>query len=97
MKKLCGIILFAAGLFVSTYAIGQIYDGQHDAMVASMDRAAEQHAAVYANVGIPGADEDIKSQEERYSNMTEPMDDANDRHFNTVTDYQTVEESSATK
>ena len=97
MKKIFGVVLFAVGFFATTYAIGQIYDGQHDAVTGPMDRAVEQHTAAYANVGAPGENEEALSQDERYTNMTEPLDAANDRHFNAVTNYQTVEESPAAK
>jgi hypothetical protein len=58
-----------------------------------MDRAASQHAAIYANVANPGEEEESLPQDARYTNMTEPMEEANDQHFNSFSNYQTVEES----
>ena len=65
--------------------------------MAPMDRAVEQHAAEYANAGVAGDDEELASQEERYSNMIEPMDAANDRHFETVVNDKTVKDAPASK
>ena len=97
MKKILGAVLCVTGLFASTYVMGQVYDGQHDAVTNPMDRVVVQHAAAYANTGIAGDDQDLIAQEARYTNMIEPMDDANDRHFKTVVNYETVEESSPLK
>ena len=92
MKKIFGVLLFTVGFLSATYAIAQIYDGMHDAVVEPMDRVAAQHNAVYANVGKAGDAEDAMLQDERYTNMMEPMDDANDRHFNVITNHQTAVE-----
>jgi uncharacterized ion transporter superfamily protein YfcC len=93
MKKICTVLLFIVGFLSATYAIAQVYNGMHDAVVEPMDRVAEQHNAVYANVGPAGEIEEAMGQEERYTNMMEPMDNVIDQHFNIITNHQTVEEA----
>jgi hypothetical protein len=93
MKKIFGVLLFTVGFLSATYAIAQIYDGMHDAVVAPMDRVVERHNAAFTNAAFPGESEDAVPQDERYTHMVEPMDNVIDQHFNIITNHQTVEES----
>jgi hypothetical protein len=95
MKKTLGILLFSIAFLSTTYAIGQIYNDRHEIMTDPLDRAAEQHAATYADVPAVAEAEDSIPQEERYLNMTDPMNAANDEHFNIAADQNTVLESIA--
>ena len=91
MKKIFGVLLFAAGFLSTTYAIGQIYDGRHDEAVNGIDRATEHQAAAFGNMRTPGEDMDALSQEERYSNMTQDLNAANEEHFNLMSTDNTVD------
>ncbi len=92
MKKFYGVVLFAMAFLVTTYAMAQVYDHQSAAVKEPMDRVVKQHAAVYANIGIAGEDEDALSQSQRYSNMIEPVNQAIDNHFNAVINYTTTQD-----
>jgi hypothetical protein len=83
---ICAIVL----LVVPSWA--QLYDGKYDEMVAPMDRAVNQVNDMFADIPFPGAKEDVKSQEARYKEMTEPDDGANERHFEVGRDAQTIVE-----
>ena len=84
MKRLFTAAIFMTGFLGATYALGQIYDDRHADIIAPMDRAAEEHFAIYANVGAAGEELESLSEEERYVNMTEDTNAANERHFNVV-------------
>ncbi len=94
MKKLFAAAFFMTGFLLTTYAVGQVYDGRQEAMTDPVDRIIEQHARVYANVGIAGEKDDAVPQDERYTNMTEPVNEINDRHFNILQNVGTVAEGS---
>lgn len=97
MKKMFGLLVFSLGFFATTYAVGQIYDGKYESSTGPMDRAASQHAVVYADVAAPGEAEEAIPQEERYTNMIEPIDNAVGHHFDELEGYQTVEDQNAIK
>jgi hypothetical protein len=95
MKRIFGVLLFAFVFLSMSYAVAQRYDDQRDTIVDAMDRVVEQHNAVYVHVAPAGDGEESLSSEERYTSMTEPVDDAIDQHFNMITESQTVEETTA--
>jgi hypothetical protein len=80
----CVVVLLA----VPSWA--QLYDGKQEEMAAPMDRAINQVNDMYANVPIAGADEDVKPQDVRYQNMTVPMNQANERHFEEGAKVKTI-------
>ena len=80
----CIVVLLA----VPSWA--QFYDGKHEDMVAVMDRAINQVNDIYANVPIAGAGDDAIPQDVRYQNMTVPMNEANERHFEQGAKVNTV-------
>ena len=82
MKHFAVALLFAAGFFSATYAMGQIYTDKADIVKAPMDQMAVEHNAMFADVPGAGDDEIQKPQDERYNEMTAPMEDINQRHFN---------------
>ncbi len=84
-----GVLLLLA---VPSWA--QSYEGKHDMILNSMDRAAVEHNDLYSNVPIPGAKEDVKPQDVRYDESTEPLDMANERHFNETANIETIIEKS---
>ena len=92
MKKLFAVMMFIAGSLFAVQGMAQIYDQKAEQIGSPMDRTAEQHAELYADVGKAGDAEEAMSQDERYGNMTEPLDEANERHFDEVTGYKTVQE-----
>jgi hypothetical protein len=94
MKKLFAAVFFMAGFFLSTYAVGQVYDNRQEVMIDPVDRIIEQHARTYANVGVVGEKDDAVPQDERYIHMTEPVDEINERHFNILQNAGTVVEGS---
>jgi len=81
---ICAVVLLAYPSWA------QLYDDRHQEMVAPMDRAANQVNDLYADVPIAGADEDVKPQDVRYQNMTVPLNDANERHFDQGTNVKTI-------
>ena len=95
MKKLFGVLIFAVGFLAATYAMAQVYNDKHDAMLEPMERVVHEHDTVFGNVGEPGASEDAQSQHERYDNMMAPMDNIVDQHFNTVAHEPDIEETPA--
>ena len=95
MKKVFGVLIFAVGFLAATYAMAQVYNDKHDAMVEPMERVIHEHDAVYANVGTAGEAEDALSQHERYDNMMAPMDNIVDQHFNTVAHEPDIKETPA--
>jgi hypothetical protein len=97
MKKLFTVAIFMTGFLLSTYAIGQVYDGQHEQAVSGIDRAAEHQVATFGNMRAPGEDVDALSQEERYSNATQDMNAANEQHFNLMSTDNVAEEVEKTQ
>ena len=85
MNKIFGVLLFSAAFLSTTYAVGQVYEGLDQALIEPLDRVVEEHNAVYANAANVAEAEEAMSQEERYTNMTEPFDTTIDQHFNVVT------------
>lgn len=92
MKKIFVGVLFIVGFFSATYAIAQIYEGRAAAITEPMDRVEGQHEQMYANVGSAGDADNAVPQDQRYTNMTDPLDQANERHFNEVRNYETIRE-----
>jgi hypothetical protein len=82
----CAIVL----LIVPSWA--QLYEGKQDEMVAPMDRAINQANEMYADFPFPGDKEDAIPQEVRYQEMTEPVNGANERHFEEGRHAQTIVE-----
>ena len=86
MKK----ILLAAICLIVFYAFtarAQIVEGRYDVYAGPMNRVAEEHTNYYAGVSIPGVAEDAKSQDQRYNEMTKPLNDAGVRHYdNAISD-----------
>ena len=80
----CVVVLLAAPSWA------QIYDGKHEELVAALDRAIYQVNDLYVDVPIAGADEDVQPQDVRYQNMTEPVDQANERHFEEGAKIKTI-------
>jgi len=64
--------------------MAQIYEGKSEEMTAALDRAAERANIVYGNELSAGAAEEIRSQEDRYTNMVADVNEANERHFVTA-------------
>ena len=96
MKK---FILFVVGVFfLALPVMAQIYNDKYENMVDPMDRAAGQSNAMYSEVPLAGAAEDIKSQDLRYDEAVIPMNEANERHFEeTGNNLKTVVELEAKK
>jgi hypothetical protein len=92
MKKAFAVILFVVGFLAASYAIAQVYDEHYEKVSDPMDRTAAQHQAAYANVRGVGDDEAALPQDERYEDMTDDVDKANEHHFNDVVGYNTIEE-----
>jgi hypothetical protein len=82
----CAIVLLVAPSWA------QLYDGKQDEMVAPMDRAANQANEMFADQPFPGADEEVKPQDVRYQEMTQEVDEANERHFDVGRNAQTIVE-----
>lgn len=79
---------FIVGLFLFVSAVySQPYPGKYDAVVLPMNRVAENHEAMYNDVPVPGAAEDIRPLSERYQDITRDMDDAGQRHFDNSLNY----------
>ena len=88
-------LLFLGIMFLLVGAASaQMYDGKHDELVNPMDRAVVEVNDMYSNVPVAGAREDVTPQDVRYQNMTEPLDEANDRHFESATNFETIIEKS---
>ncbi|MFH0754170.1 MAG: hypothetical protein V2A70_06370 [Candidatus Omnitrophota bacterium] len=81
MKHVITVLLFSSGFLFTTYAMGQLYNDMSEKITGPMDRVIAAHNATYANVAAPGDADNRKSQEDRYTNMTKPINDANQRHF----------------
>jgi hypothetical protein len=79
MKKILFVLGAVAFLAVPSWA--QLYNDKHDATVNSVDRAAMQATEMYSDVPAAGAKEEALTQDVRYQNMTEPMNEANEHHF----------------
>ena len=71
-------------LLIAVPATAQIYRNQANAVVSPFNKVIQRTNAVYANTAYPGDEENSKSQALRYRQMTEPMNDANERHFITI-------------
>jgi predicted protein tyrosine phosphatase len=82
MKNTLFAVLFAVSFLSATRVMGQIYNDKSEVLTAPMDAAAEKHLAIAANAKVAGDDEAKLSQEERYEEMTEAVDNANERHLN---------------
>ncbi|MEI8011061.1 MAG: hypothetical protein WCI27_01080 [Candidatus Omnitrophota bacterium] len=92
MKRIVTVFIFAAGFMSATLAIAQVYEKQYKNVTGPMDRTVAQSKADWSDVPNPGDSEWSGSRAVRYKNMTGPIDAANRRHFNTVEQYQTVNE-----
>ncbi|MBF0593660.1 MAG: hypothetical protein HQL22_01685 [Candidatus Omnitrophica bacterium] len=68
-------------ILVSIPAMAQIYNGKDQEVKAPLDRAVAESNAMYANVEKAGAAEDRKTQEARYYEMTNAVNQANEHHF----------------
>ena len=73
-----GLILFAIP------AMAQIYNDKEQVVKAPLDQAVREANAYYSGVPIAGAEEDIMPQKERYNKMTNPLNEANERHFGSL-------------
>jgi hypothetical protein len=71
----------------------QIYQDKYEEMVGPMDRAANQVNELYADMPEVGAEEDAMPQDVRYQNMTEPMNEANEHHFDQGKGFKTIGDS----
>lgn len=69
-------------ILLSIPAVAQVYEGKDALIKAPLDGAIDRHSNMYANVPLAGAYEDVKPQEVRYIEMTDPVNVANERHFN---------------
>jgi hypothetical protein len=76
------ILYFLAAITLVTIpAIAQIYEGKASDYKAPLDQVIEEFNAEYANKVIAGAAEDLKPQALRYRQMTQALNEANERHF----------------
>ncbi len=73
-------------------AQAQFYNDKHDEMVSTMDRAASDADATYANVEAAGAREEAMAQGDHYDYLTQPMNEANERHFDEGVKTSTITE-----
>ena len=80
----CVVVLLAAPSWA------QIYDGKHEELVAALDRAIYQVNDLYVDVPIAGVGEDAVPQDVRYYHMTEPLNEANEHHFDQGTNVKTI-------
>ncbi|MBF0387298.1 MAG: hypothetical protein HQL20_05520 [Candidatus Omnitrophica bacterium] len=71
-------------ILVAVPVMAQVYNGRAEVIVAPMDNAIATANAYYANVANPGAVEESQPQDVRYNEMTNAMDEANQRHFQVV-------------
>jgi hypothetical protein len=76
------MLLILVLLVLSVPALAQIYEQQYDRILAPMERVVGEHNNEYANVAIPGAEDDLKDQAVRYDEMVNSVNEANERHFN---------------
>jgi hypothetical protein len=90
MKKVFLMVLLMSVLPLTAQA--QLYNDKHDEMVSTMDRAASDADATYANVDVAGAKEDAMPQGDHYDYLTQPMNEANERHFDASAQTETVTE-----
>lgn len=77
--------LFLAGCFLLGVVLNvsaQIYEEHYDQLVNTMDQAVMAHDAEYKEVPTPGAEEDLKPQQQRYEEALKEFNDANEQHFN---------------
>lgn len=79
MKNLLLVLVF---FILSVPAFAQIYEQQYDRILAPMEKVVGEHNNKYANVAIPGAEDDLKDQALRYDEMVNSVNEANERHFN---------------
>jgi hypothetical protein len=86
------LFLFALVVVVAP-SWAQVYEDKYQEMVGPMDRVANQVNEMYADVPIAGAEEDATPQDVRYQNMTEPMNQANEKHFEQGKGYRTIRDS----
>ncbi len=92
MKKTFMALFFVAGFLFATLSFAQIYNGRQPEITGPMDRAAAQSNALWANVAGAGDAEWSGTAAQRYTNMTTPNNEANQRHFNAAQNYHTVNE-----
>lgn len=91
MKK---IVLFVGILaFLPLTAQAQLYNDKYDALVSGVDRAASDAATTYSNVESAGAQEEALSPSEHYDLLTQPTNEANDRHFDVGSNITTIIET----
>ncbi len=84
------ILFVIAVLVIAAPSFAQVYQNQYDEMVAPLDRAINQVNEIYANVPKPGDDEDLKPQDQRYEEMTNAVNEANERHFEQGKNVKTI-------
>lgn len=80
MIQACAV--FLGILLVTLPAMAQIYDHRDRAITKPLDEAIEQSNTLYANTASAGDADAQKSQAARYKEMTQAVNEANERHFN---------------
>jgi len=68
-------------IMVSIPVMAQVYPNKTQEIKEPFDQVVEQTNAFYSNETTAGAAEETKSQEIRYEEMTNAIDEANERHF----------------
>lgn len=61
--------------------MAQFYDGKSDELRTEIDKKYNEESVYYSNIPNPGIDEDAKLQNIRYQELTNAVNEANERHF----------------
>ncbi|MBF0569687.1 MAG: hypothetical protein HQL18_02800 [Candidatus Omnitrophica bacterium] len=88
MKKIS--LLFVLSFVLTVPAFAQLYSDKHDGMIEGLDTAVIKAEEFYADVPIAGAADDLTPTDERYQQMTAPLDDVALEHFYTAEQSTTI-------